>query len=143
MLKSRKPEAKKFRKWVTSEVLPSIRKNGYYIAPFESTEREPERRINALEVSRLKIAAEGVVRYFATASRAQLFNAIYREIKAPLRIGSIDELPVSELDGRLAWIKGLEVKARAHWVTVRHYELGVLRDMGIALSSGVEGRGQS
>lgn len=29
---SRKPEAKMFRKWVTSEVLPSIRKNGGYIA---------------------------------------------------------------------------------------------------------------
>ena len=27
---SRKPAAKKFRKWVTSEVLPSIRKYGYY-----------------------------------------------------------------------------------------------------------------
>ena len=27
---SRKPEAKKFRKWVTSEVLPSIRKTGSY-----------------------------------------------------------------------------------------------------------------
>ena len=30
---SRKPEAKKFRKWVTSEVLPSIRKTGHYEAP--------------------------------------------------------------------------------------------------------------
>lgn len=30
MLQSRKPEAKPFRKWVTSEVLPSIRKRGYY-----------------------------------------------------------------------------------------------------------------
>ena len=29
---SRKPEAKKFRKWVTSEVLPSIRKTGAYTA---------------------------------------------------------------------------------------------------------------
>ncbi len=28
ILDSRKPEAKKFRKWVTSEVLPSIRKHG-------------------------------------------------------------------------------------------------------------------
>lgn len=27
---SRKPEARKFRKWVTSEVLPTIRKNGGY-----------------------------------------------------------------------------------------------------------------
>ena len=30
ILDSRKPEAKKFRKWVTSEVLPSIRKSGGY-----------------------------------------------------------------------------------------------------------------
>lgn len=30
---SRKPEAKTFRKWVTSEVLPSIRKTGEYISP--------------------------------------------------------------------------------------------------------------
>lgn len=30
IFQSRKPEAKSFRKWVTSEVLPSIRKKGYY-----------------------------------------------------------------------------------------------------------------
>lgn len=33
ILGSRKPEAKRFKKWVTSEVLPAIRKNGYYAAP--------------------------------------------------------------------------------------------------------------
>ncbi|MGN0708437.1 MAG: BRO family protein [Faecalibacterium sp.] len=32
ILRSDKPEAKPFRKWVTSEVLPSIRKHGGYIA---------------------------------------------------------------------------------------------------------------
>lgn len=31
ILDSRKPEAKAFRKWVTSEVLPAIRKNGAYV----------------------------------------------------------------------------------------------------------------
>lgn len=31
-LRSRKPEAKPFRKWVTSEVLPTIRKTGQYVA---------------------------------------------------------------------------------------------------------------
>lgn len=30
IFQSRKPEAKAFRKWVTSEVLPAIRKKGYY-----------------------------------------------------------------------------------------------------------------
>lgn len=33
ILGSRKPEAKKFKKWVASEVLPAIRKTGRYIAP--------------------------------------------------------------------------------------------------------------
>ncbi|MEI3609275.1 BRO family protein [Pseudogracilibacillus sp. SO10305] len=31
VLDSRKPQAKKFRKWITSEVLPSIRKHGAYM----------------------------------------------------------------------------------------------------------------
>lgn len=33
ILDSRKPQAKRFRKWVTSEVLPSIRKHGGYLTP--------------------------------------------------------------------------------------------------------------
>lgn len=33
IFQSRKPEAKKFKCWVFHEVLPSIRKNGYYISP--------------------------------------------------------------------------------------------------------------
>jgi prophage antirepressor-like protein len=32
IFRSNKPEAKRFRKWVTSEVLPSIRKTGAYSA---------------------------------------------------------------------------------------------------------------
>ena len=40
ILESRKPQAKLFRKWVTGEVLPSIRKNGGYmvVRPDESDE---------------------------------------------------------------------------------------------------------
>lgn len=33
ILDSRKPEARQFRRWVTGEVLPSIRKNGAYMTP--------------------------------------------------------------------------------------------------------------
>lgn len=32
ILKSRKPEAKRFKRWVTHEVLPSIRRDGAYVA---------------------------------------------------------------------------------------------------------------
>jgi anti-repressor protein len=33
ILKSRKPEAKQFKRWVTHEVIPSIRKHGVYMTP--------------------------------------------------------------------------------------------------------------
>lgn len=50
ILDSRKPEAKQFRKWVTSEVLPSIRKNGGYLANQEQL--TPEQIVaNALIVA--------------------------------------------------------------------------------------------
>ena len=40
ILDSRKPEAKQFRKWITSEVLPSIRKTGGYIKTEETDDAE-------------------------------------------------------------------------------------------------------
>ena len=50
ILRSDKPNARKFRKWITSEVLPSIRKNGGYIANQE--QMTPEQIVaNALIVA--------------------------------------------------------------------------------------------
>lgn len=39
ILRSRKPEAKRFRKWVTSEVLPAIRKTGSYSVSISKTQQ--------------------------------------------------------------------------------------------------------
>lgn len=55
ILRSDKPNARKFRKWVTSEVLPSIRKNGGYIAGQE-TLSDDELLAKALLVAQNKIA---------------------------------------------------------------------------------------
>ena len=41
VMKSRKPEARRFRKWVTAEVLPSIRKTGAY-----AVKKNPEEVMN-------------------------------------------------------------------------------------------------
>lgn len=54
ILESRKDSAKKFRRWVTSEVLPSIRKNGGYIAGQETLSDE-ELMAKALLVANNKI----------------------------------------------------------------------------------------
>jgi prophage antirepressor-like protein len=53
ILRSRKPQAKAFKKWVTSEVLPSIRKTGQYVHNQVPANREEEFRI-------LNIIADGL-----------------------------------------------------------------------------------
>lgn len=55
ILRSDKPEARPFRKWVTSEVLPSIRKTGGYISGQESLSPE-ELMAKALMVAQKTLA---------------------------------------------------------------------------------------
>lgn len=55
VLASRKPEAKKFKRWITHEVIPSIRKHGGYIAGQESM-TDDELLEKAVLVAQRKIA---------------------------------------------------------------------------------------
>lgn len=50
ILRSRKPEAKKFKRWITHDVLPSIRKTGLYATPqtAEMILNDPETMIDIL-----------------------------------------------------------------------------------------------
>lgn len=54
ILDSRKPQAKRFRRWVTSEVLPSIRKDGGYIQGQEDMTGE-ELMLKAMEFAKSRI----------------------------------------------------------------------------------------
>lgn len=54
IFQSRKPEAEKFTEWVTSEVLPAIRKTGGYIAGEENM-NEDELVLKAIEVMQRKV----------------------------------------------------------------------------------------
>ena len=51
VLRSNKPQAKKFKKWVTAEVLPSIRKHGMYATPqtVEELLDDPDAMITLLQ----------------------------------------------------------------------------------------------
>ena len=57
--RSRKPEAKKFTRWVTHEVLPQIRKTGSYIAP------EVEESEEVLEPLNIRVRIAGVLQRLA------------------------------------------------------------------------------
>src|SRR5690606_13134733 len=45
VLGSRKPEAKEFKRWITHEVIPSIRKTGSYSLDVDVTQLSPELQI--------------------------------------------------------------------------------------------------
>lgn len=68
ILTSNKPEAKKFRKWVTAEVLPAIRRDGAYRLPHpEQAELEMKRAFAAAlpEAQKAKAATKAnAVRHF-------------------------------------------------------------------------------
>ncbi len=62
IMRSRKPEAKAFRRWVTHDVLPSIRKHGMYATPqtVEDMLNDPDTMIatlKALKAERQKVQA--------------------------------------------------------------------------------------
>lgn len=95
ILKSRRPEAKRFRKWVTSEVLPSIRKTGRYEA--QETITPAEQRAIQREVA---------IRAHKTSSN---YRTIYRAIKARYQIARYDQLPRTQLEDCLDFIREVEL----------------------------------
>ena len=54
ILGSKKPQAKAFKKWITSEVLPSIRTQGYYLTPNVESTLSAELRDSNLNKDSLK-----------------------------------------------------------------------------------------
>ena len=80
ILRSDKPEAAPFRKWVTSEVLPSIRKNGGYIAGQEQLTPE-ELMVKALLVANKTLADREARICELTAQNSQL--TVEKQIMQP------------------------------------------------------------
>ena len=101
VLKSRKPEAKPFRRWVTSEVLPAIRKTGQYSATEESSEAATLTPAQQLAIQQ------------AVGRRAQKtanhYQTIYRAIKLRYQIARYDQLPQSLFEDCLKFIETVDL----------------------------------
>ena len=80
VLRSKKEEAKQFKRWVTSEVLPSIRKTGRYEIPQEGLTPEQQRHIQEA-VSAIFIR-DGIH-----------YSTTYHNIKTEFRVGTYKDIP--------------------------------------------------
>lgn len=65
ILRSRKPEAKRFKKWVTGEVLPSLRKHGSYSIAEATEAQQPVPMAEHIEADRI-------------VSAGRVFNTMFR-----------------------------------------------------------------
>lgn len=92
---SKLESAKRFKRWVTSEVLPAIRKTGRYEA--QTTITPAEQRAIQREVA---------IRAHKTSSN---YRTIYRAIKARYQIARYDQLPRTQLEDCLDFIKEVEL----------------------------------
>lgn len=134
ILDSRKPEAKRFRKWITSEVLPSIRKTGAYGQPGNTklllkAALEQEERIEVVETdvkylmdnmrvskgqeTELQALGKSVVikalgGFESNAYRKigpKVFPKMWGEFKRHFRIPRYGELPKARFEEGLEFIK--------------------------------------
>ena len=135
VLGSRKPEAKAFKRWITHEVIPSIRKTGSYT--FDGTSKElqaifmldhrtvdHEQRITALEdsmvvdysqqrtlaaqVSTVVIAAlggEGSPAYHDKNVRGRAYSECNRDIQKWFRVNSRNNIPRKRFDEACEYIQ--------------------------------------
>ncbi len=74
---SRKPEAKKFKRWVTHEVLPTIRKHGAYVTPakLEELMNDPDSWIKVLTALKEERTAKERLQLEATENKPKVIFA--------------------------------------------------------------------
>lgn len=97
ILRSRKPEAKRFRKWVTSEVLPAIRKTGAYI-------HAPAMRpaLTTAQKRALKQKIWQMAPNWITQSGEQW---IYNHLRVAFQVARFDDIPSDCFDAAMALLE--------------------------------------
>jgi prophage antirepressor-like protein len=136
ILDSRKPEAKVFRKWITSEVLPSIRRTGGYEVtsvtdPLAALEEASKRTLAAIELARKEqVRADRAEAELAISDRLAT-NAL-KEIQAiqpgylawrrfmnsegDMSVGEVAKILSAELDTPIGQNRLFETMGRWGWI---------------------------
>ena len=93
---SKLPSAKRFKRWVTSEVLPAIRRNGHYKLPSDTITPTEQHAIQVAVAKRARRTASN-------------YQTIYRAIKNRYQIARYDQLPRSQFQDCLVFIDEVDL----------------------------------
>jgi prophage antirepressor-like protein len=98
ILRSDKPEAEPFMEWVTSEVLPAIRKTGTYTVPTLTPAQQ--RQVQRLVIDRAWALAGG-----EKPGKGQ-FQEVYRAIKDQFLVAKYTQVPQARFDELVSFLGG-------------------------------------
>jgi prophage antirepressor-like protein len=103
ILTSRKPEAKKFKKWVTSEVLPAIRKTGHYELPnaAQTLLLSEQQTLSELIHAKARTAPDPLYR--------KAVSEIWSRFKNKFRVPRYADLPRDQLTDAILYVNALEL----------------------------------
>ena len=93
---SKLPSAKRFKRWVTSEVLPAIRRNGHYELPSDTITPTEQHAIQVAVAKRARRTASN-------------YQTIYRAIKNRYQIARYDQLPRSQFQDCIEFISCVDL----------------------------------
>jgi prophage antirepressor-like protein len=125
ILRSRKPEARTFKRWVTGEVLPQIRRTGSYA---------PQKELSRLEFARMLVEAEEARERAEEITRQRELDLKVTEAKnLALEARKREDAPkvsayeaLMEADGAVSMnsaAKILDWKPMAFWAVLREYRI--------------------
>lgn len=93
---SKLPSAKRFKRWVTSEVLPAIRRSGHYELPSDTITPTEQHAIQVAVAKRARRTASN-------------YQTIYRAIKNRYQIARYDQLPRSQFQDCIEFISCVDL----------------------------------
>ena len=98
ILRSRKPEAKRFKKWVTSEVLPAIRKHGRYDDGKGSMSTLLGPTIGTDGFRCLAAVLDGKVKHLPVPVRKRAKQHVWSQVHKAFSVVSAQDIPACEME---------------------------------------------
>ena len=93
---SKLPKAKQFKRWVTNEVLPAIRKQGYYQVTSNTLTPAQQHQIQIAVAARAQKTAHN-------------YQTIYRALKNRFQVARYDQIPQSQFKEALRFIQSVDL----------------------------------
>lgn len=109
ILRSRKAEAKRFKKWVTAEVLPAIRKQGSYEDSSNKMKTLIDDLVDMTETNALKGLARHKVAHLPASFQRSASARIYSAVHTRFNVPRLELIPASQFESACNFIAAYAV----------------------------------